>query len=593
MPKTFEYQEQLQTLPLGNLTEVGENFLNWVEPLLTQEEFISSKKNIENFINTDGPTLETKLQEWSVQNNGNWLATLWDNMYLDIRSPLVIDVNYFIKLITHHLKSKYTSFDIAGVLISKLIDIYEDILTEKFEPEIFGKYPMCMTQYKKMFKATRVPKQKRDEYIIETKSLNEHIIVMFKNHMFKMNISNSQGERYSCKMIINTLKNLSTKDIELNDTNVGIITTAPRDEASVILQNIIALDKNNDNFEILKNAVFMVCMDEDSKSLHDFAMSLIASNEDNRYFDKNIQLIFNQSGDFGFNIEHTGADAGSWIHIINIINQELTNNTIDKYLEEKTEEIISIDKLQWQISNNQKQQLQKLKKEHMSRINDLNLEIINLKDFGTKHIKSLKYSPDAFLHLALQLAQYRTFGKLRSTYEAVSTRTYLNGRTECNRPISNEVLIFVKAFDEKNTNNDILKQMMNNACLQHTSRIKDCLGSKGIERYFYAMSRMYDLFGEELNINELPEFFNDEGYKKLTDSFISTSRIESKHFDVCGFGPVVSDGYGFWYNLLENEINMNLTTRKSQNQKYAKTFANAILQSLQDLEKFSSKQNKG
>ena len=68
MPKTFEYQEQLQTLPLGNLTEVGENFLNWVEPLLTQEEFISSKKNIKNFINTDGPRLETKLQEWSVQN---------------------------------------------------------------------------------------------------------------------------------------------------------------------------------------------------------------------------------------------------------------------------------------------------------------------------------------------------------------------------------------------------------------------------------------------------------------------------------------------------------------------------------------------
>jgi len=103
------------------------------------------------------------------------------------------------------------------------------------------------------------------------------------------------------------------------------------------------------------------------------------------------------------------------------------------------------------------------------------------------------------------------------------------------------------------------------------------------------MRNMYTLFGEELNIKEMPEFFNDFGYKELTYNFISTSRIESKYFDLGGFGPVVEDGYGFWYNLLDERIDMNLITRKSVNSENMKTFSNAIIKALRDLAEFSAR----
>jgi hypothetical protein len=32
-------------------------------------------------------------------------------------------------------------------------------------------------------------------------------------------------------------------------------------------------------------------------------------------FKKNLQLIFNKDADFGFNLEHTGADAGAWTEL--------------------------------------------------------------------------------------------------------------------------------------------------------------------------------------------------------------------------------------------------------------------------------------
>ena len=586
MSKTFEFQEQLKTLPLSNLNEASMNFLDWLEPLVTQDQFKITKKNLENFKIKDGPILEKRLIEWSRQNEGNWLAPLWKDMYLDIRDPLVIDVNYFIKLITDHLKVKYTSPDIAGVIINKLIDIYESIELETFEVEKARDTPMCMSQYKQMFKATRIPKENRDEYIVKAKTKNNHIIIMFKNHMIKVNLNDESGQRHSCKMIINTLNNILNSKIEKNDTSIGLITTAPRDQASLVLKDILKIDKNIKSFEILKDALFVVCIDESSKTSYDFAMSLMATNENNRYFDKSLQLIFNEEGDFGFNLEHTGADASAWINVINKINEEL--NFIDKYIEDKSLETIQTKQLNWELSETVNMQLHLLKRDHHTRLENIHLEINHFENFGAKKIKSLKYSPDAFLHLALQLAQYRTFNKLRSTYEAANMRTYLNGRTECNRPISNEVLDFVKAFDKDDKDSTELKDLMGSACKKHSSRIKDCLGSNGIERYFFAMNKMYTLFSDDLDLKEKPSFFEDIGYKELTYSFISTSRIESKHFDLCGFGPVVPDGYGFWYNLLENQIDMNLTTKKDENIDNVKVFGDAIVKALNDLAEFAS-----
>ncbi|APW65308.1 MULTISPECIES: choline/carnitine O-acyltransferase [Arcobacteraceae] len=592
MSKTFELQEQLKTLPLSNLNDASENFLDWVEPLISKEQFQTTKANLETFSSNEGLILEKKLEEWSKKNEGNWLAPLWKNMYLDIREPVAIDVNYFVKLITDELKLKYSSCQIAGVIISKLMDIYESILDESFEPEKIKNTPLCMSAYKEMFKATKIPKQNRDEYIVKEKTKNSHIIVMYKNHMFKLALNDENAKRYSSKIITNTLENLLTSQIKENDTSVGIITTAYRDEAAVLLEQIVEIEENSENFETLKDALFIVCMDENSKSLYEFAMSLIASNENNRYFDKNLQLIFNQNGDFGFNLEHTGSDAGSWINVINMVYEDITNTSImASHIENNSKEIIEVKKLDWEISIELKKQLDDLRAKHIKKTKDLHQEILYFKDFGSNEIKEMGYSPDAFLQLALQLAQYRKFGTLKSTYEAVTTRIYLNGRTECSRPISMELLEFVKAFDNEDSNKSTLKDLMSDACKKQSRRIKDCLRSNGVERYFFAMKNMYTLFGEELGLKEMPEFFNDVGYNKLTYSYISTSRIESKYFDLGGFGPVVPDGFGFWYNLIDDRIDMNLISRKSVNGDNIKSFSDAIVKAINDLAKFA--ENKG
>ena len=51
-------------------------------------------------------------------------------------------------------------------------------------------------------------------------------------------------------------------------------------------------------------------------------------------------------------------------------------------------------------------------------------------DYGKGEVKKQKLSPDAWVQMALQLAQKRDTGRFRLTYEASMTRLFREGRTE-------------------------------------------------------------------------------------------------------------------------------------------------------------------
>ena len=123
----------------------------------------------------------------------------------------------------------------------------------------------------------------------------------------------------------------------------------------------------------------------------------------------------------------------------------------------------------------------------------------------------MNISPDAFFHMALQIAQYRTFGILRSVYEPVSVRVFHEGRTECARATSMEKLKLVTALEAGEENNEILYSLMQKAGAAHSNRIIECRKGLGVERHMFGLEQMYYLYGAELGMKEIPEIFNDKG----------------------------------------------------------------------------------
>src|SRR5699024_7864213 len=123
--------------------------------------------------------------------------------------------------------------------------------------------------------------------------------------------------------------------------------------------------------------------------------------------------------------------------------------------------------------------------------------------------KKMNFSPNAFFHMALQIAQYRTNGKMRSVYEPVLTRCIYEERTECARATSREILNLVSALESGVQSNETLYTLMLEASDAHSLRILECQKGLGVERHMYGLEQIYKLFGADLGMKEAPDIFKD------------------------------------------------------------------------------------
>jgi carnitine O-acetyltransferase len=93
--------------------------------------------------------------------------------------------------------------------------------------------------------------------------------------------------------------------------------------------------------------------------------------------------------------------------------------------------------------------------------------------------------------------------------------------------------------------------------------MKECKMGMGVDRHLLGLKTMYFRFGEDLGIRSIPKLFESPGYRTLCHNTISTSTSGHAGLDLCGFGPVVDDGFGVRYLTKPYEINFNLSSRTS------------------------------
>lgn len=92
---------------------------------------------------------------------------------------------------------------------------------------------------------------------------------------------------------------------------------------------------------------------------------------------------------------------------------------------------------------------------------------------------------------------------------------------------------------------------------------------------------------------ELPGLYSDAAFKRLCHYYISSSQVSSRHEAVSCFGPVVEDGYGACYNIMEKKLLFGLTSFKSAaaagqqqaGETSARRFGEAIRNALLDMQR--------
>lgn len=95
---TYQYQDQLQKLPIPDLQETCKNYLNVLEPLQTEREHERTKEAVRLFLlGGNGEYLDKELRKYS-EGRSSYIEQFWYDSYLNYDSPVVLNLNPFFLL---------------------------------------------------------------------------------------------------------------------------------------------------------------------------------------------------------------------------------------------------------------------------------------------------------------------------------------------------------------------------------------------------------------------------------------------------------------------------------------------------------------
>lgn len=171
--------DNLPHLPLPKLEDTMQKYLKSVQPLLSPEKFLKTSALVEDFKRGIGAQLHDLL-EFKAQRTENWLAEWWiKDVYLAWRAPVVISSNPGLYLPTRFFENDFQWCRFAARCIWATLRYKQMIDHNEIPTEKAGKFPLDMSQYKKIFGTCRIPAPKVDN--IEYNPKSRHIVVIFKN----------------------------------------------------------------------------------------------------------------------------------------------------------------------------------------------------------------------------------------------------------------------------------------------------------------------------------------------------------------------------------------------------------------------------
>ncbi|KHN84256.1 Choline O-acetyltransferase [Toxocara canis] len=469
-----------------------------------------------------------------------------------------------------------------------------------------NKVRMCMWQYDRLLRCYReactpvdIQHYKLDPDM-NTDRWNEHIVVMCNNQAFIMHIR-LKGELLSQSEMAHQLSEI----VRMSENRpggtvipIGAATCGNRDDAAAFWATMKEVPKNEESFSLVRSAAFAVCIDrindsirwrEDNESsyatrglhlLHGFGSKKMGVN---RWYDITIQVIVANDGTSGLLIEHSVAEG---IVIINMGEYalRLANQNSHSKNTDNVKRVMTPKALSWYIDSSAQKLLNKQIETFDALANDLELRVLEFKDFGKDFIKSCSFSPDGFVQLSMQLAYYRLHGRLVSTYESASLRRFVHGRVDNIRAATPETLLWVETMMNRRKSLALKRKLFEEAAKKQAVVTLENITGFGIDNHLCALNVLATEHVKLGKLPHLPEIFTDPIWTDTMRFPLSTSQVTTswKHTYLC-YGPVVKDGYGCSYNIQANSILYAPSAYRSCPTTNVDKFRGALVESLRDM----------
>uniref|UniRef100_A0A4W5KWD4 Carnitine O-palmitoyltransferase 1, muscle isoform n=1 Tax=Hucho hucho TaxID=62062 RepID=A0A4W5KWD4_9TELE len=573
-PLLYSFQTSLPRLPVPSVDDTITRYLESVRPLLDDEQYNQMEVVANDFKKDQAPKLQKYLilKSWWATN---YVSDWWEEyIYLRGRSPIMVNSNFY------------------------AMDLLYVTPTHR-QAARAGNAVHAMLQYRrKLERGEHAPRMFNTTHFVQHLSDRKHLVVYHKGRFFKVwlyyggcHLWPSELET-QFQMILN-----DTTEPQPGELKLAALTAGNRVPWARARLKYFSQGANKASLEAIETSAFFLTLDDEVHgydpdklgSLDLYAKSLLHGKCYDRWFDKSFTLIAYKNGKLGVNAEHSWADAPiighMWEYVLatdcfhlGYTEEGHCKGDINKGLPPPT-------KLQWDIPLECEEVIEDSYMVAKVIADDVDFHGCLFDEFGKGLIKKSRTSPDAFIQLALQLAQFRDKGEFCLTYEASMTRMFREGRTETVRSCTSESTAFVRAMEDKNTTRlDLFRK----AADKHQNMYRLAMTGSGIDRHLFCLYIM----SKYLSI--------DSPFLKqvLSEPWrLSTSQTPQQQLNMVdikkfpryvgaggGFGPVADDGYGVSYIIVgENLITFHISSKFSSPETDSYRFGQNIRQAMLDI----------
>lgn len=302
-----------------------------------------------------------------------------------------------------------------------------------------------------------------------------------------------------------------------------------------------------------------MCLDDTSPvTLEERAHQYWHGDGANRWYDKPCQFIINDNGTAGFMGEHSMMDGTPTLRLNDYINSAISQSLIPLSPSVRSH-MPDPTSLTFELSSSPvvTSAIDAAQQAFRRVIGAHDLRVLRYEGYGKGLIKRFGCSPDAYVQMVIQLAYYRMFGVSRPTYESAATRKFQLGRTETCRSVSDASVAWVRAMSDPAIPAAEAIRLLRAALDAHVEYIVAASDGKGVDRHLFGLKKLLDAPADAV-----PAIYKDPAFAYSGKWFLSTSQLNSEHFNGYGWSQVVDDGFGIAYMVNEDNLQFNVASKK-------------------------------
>uniref|UniRef100_A0A914V5I9 Choline/carnitine acyltransferase domain-containing protein n=1 Tax=Plectus sambesii TaxID=2011161 RepID=A0A914V5I9_9BILA len=579
--ETFQQQSQLPSLPVPQLEQTIDKYLDAVRAFLSPEEFRVTEQIARHFERHEAPRLQAALVNKAATER-NWLENWWDDVYLDGRYPLLPWSNFagINPRTKRKLPGDSPQLNYAADMIHHCMRYWLELRRETVPLAKNRGAPLDMNQVYRLFNATRMPCRKKDRLVHYFRTDEEghtpsHVIVLCRGHFWHLETMSSDGQIYSPEQFMQSLQLIRRNSVVQKDVHhICSLTTMNRDEWAEMRERLVSQSPENARcMELIESSVMIVSL-TDVEITDDSELMRYSLLGDPRvqWADKSINVHVQLDGQSTVNCDHSNIDAIALLQFMDTAAQgaiadadHWRRTTTPTNFPNAIELVFAVDSV---ITD----AIARAEAAFYQTCNDVDVRIFHYSHMGNNDFRKAKIYGDTVVQLSLQLAYYRLHNRPAPTYETSSTRKFFHGRTETVRSCTQEAINFAKTMLGPTSTLADKRRACKLAYDTHNRLMAEASNGQGIDRHLLGLRRT----AEELSkggcspkISE-PAIFRDEAWKKSGGDgnfILSTSFLG---YDSEGsFGYVVAmckDGYGTFYKINDSSLTFTCTAYKSSSE---------------------------